>query len=145
LTKSISAIGKLDIVWLSGIGEKGHIQTSQLERTNPSSETIKILIEEIPTQVYASMIFKIKFRLINCSIKVVEPMLNFQNSQNQDIIWLGLSSKNLGKLEQSQSVELEMRLFPTKPGLYSIPLIKVVDLISKENYDYKELAFVNII
>lgn len=31
--KSISAIGKLDIVWISGIGERGHIQTSQLERT----------------------------------------------------------------------------------------------------------------
>ena len=33
LAKSVSAIGKLDIVWLSGIGEKGHIQTSKLERT----------------------------------------------------------------------------------------------------------------
>lgn len=33
LIKAITSIGKLDIVWLSGIGEKGHIQTSQLERT----------------------------------------------------------------------------------------------------------------
>ena len=33
LIKAITTIGKLDIVWLSGIGEKGHIQTSQLERT----------------------------------------------------------------------------------------------------------------
>lgn len=30
--KSVTAIGKLDIVWISGIGEKGHLQTSQLER-----------------------------------------------------------------------------------------------------------------
>lgn len=33
LIKAITSIGKLDIVWVSGIGEKGHIQTSQLERT----------------------------------------------------------------------------------------------------------------
>lgn len=30
---SITAFGKLDIVWVSGIGEKGRIQTYQLEKT----------------------------------------------------------------------------------------------------------------
>lgn len=33
LLKSINVIGKLDIIWYSGIGEKGHIQTSQLEKS----------------------------------------------------------------------------------------------------------------
>ena len=32
LLKNVTTIGKLDIVWSSGIGEKGHLQTSQLER-----------------------------------------------------------------------------------------------------------------
>lgn len=83
--KSISTIGKLDIVWISGIGERGHIQTSQLEKsvipgpgvqsvkTNPdlsiqpsSCENIKILIEKIPSQIELKTIFKVKFRLVNC-------------------------------------------------------------------------------
>lgn len=32
LLKSVTVIGKLDIRWTSGIGCKGHLQTSQLER-----------------------------------------------------------------------------------------------------------------
>lgn len=75
----------------------------------------------------------------------MEPVLNFINSDNQNIFWLGLSTKNIGQLDQAQSAQVEMRLFPTKTGLFSIPVMKVSDLISKENYDYKELAFVNII
>ena len=74
-------------------------------------------------------------------------MLNFINTDNQNIHWLGLTSKNLGILCKSQSVNVEMRLFSVdkSSGRCAIPLIKVVDLLSKENYEFKELAFVNII
>lgn len=30
--KNVTTIGKLDIKWTSGLGEEGHLQTSQLER-----------------------------------------------------------------------------------------------------------------
>lgn len=145
LIKAITTIGKLDIVWLSGIGEKGHIQTSQLERTTSSGDSIKIFVDEIPTQVYINTIFKVKFRIVNCSSKEVEPTLHFVNTEHQNIQWLGLANKTLQQLKQSESADVEMRLYPTKAGLFSIPLVKVADFISKENYDYKELAFVNII
>lgn len=82
-----------------------------------------------------------------CSLKDVEPTLHFINSNNesQTIQWLGISSKNLGQLKQAESKEVEMRLFPAKAGLFSIPLVKVTDCISKENYDYKELASVKVL
>lgn len=32
ILKNTTEIGKLDIIWVTGIGEKGHLQTSQLER-----------------------------------------------------------------------------------------------------------------
>ena len=32
ILKNLTEIGKLDIVWVTGIGERGHLQTSQLER-----------------------------------------------------------------------------------------------------------------
>lgn len=122
-----------------------------------------MFVEEIPTQVYTNTIFKVKFRIVNCrqvlfllsilylleklhfSSKEVEPTLYFVNSEHQNIQWLGLASKTLKQLKQSESANVEMRLYPTKAGLFSIPLVKVADFISKENYDYKELAFVNII
>ncbi len=75
----------------------------------------------------------------------MEPTLHFVNTEHQNIQWLGLANKTLQQLKQSESADVEMRLYPTKAGLFSIPLVKVADFISKENYDYKELAFVNII
>lgn len=32
LSKNVTSIGKLDIVWRTGMGERGRLQTSQLER-----------------------------------------------------------------------------------------------------------------
>ncbi|KAI2801017.1 hypothetical protein RDWZM_003932 [Blomia tropicalis] len=143
--KSISAIGKLDIVWISGIGERGHIQTSQLERTTPNSETIKIFVEDIPTQVYSRTIFSVKLRIINCSLKSIEPKIELINSKHENILWLGQANRNLGPMSEAQSIEVELKLFPTKIGLHSIPLIKVIDSISSECCDFRDLASVNIV
>ncbi|KAH9521307.1 Trafficking protein particle complex subunit 13 [Dermatophagoides farinae] len=144
ILKSVNTIGKLDIIWYSGIGEKGHIQTSQLER-NATVENIKVYIEDIPTQTKLKEIFRIKFRIINFSSKTVEPLVNYVNDENQNILWLGLSSKNLGELKQSQSIEVQMNLYPIKIGLFSIPIIKITDMITQKIIEFKDLASVNII
>lgn len=72
-------------------------------------------------------------------------MVNFINDKNQNILWLGLSSKNCGELKQAQSIEMQMNLYPVKVGLYSIPMIKIMDLITNESFEYKDLASVDII
>ncbi|OTF83674.1 hypothetical protein BLA29_004922, partial [Euroglyphus maynei] len=77
--------------------------------------------------------------------KTVEPLVNFVNDENQNILWLGLSSKNLGELKQSQSIEVQMNLYPVKVGLFSIPVIKITDLITQKFTEFKDLASVDII
>lgn len=72
-------------------------------------------------------------------------MVNFVNDENQNILWLGLSSKNLGELKQSQSIEVQMNLYPVKIGLFSIPVIKITDLITQKFIEFKDLASVDII
>lgn len=64
MLNSINAFGKLDIIWYSAIGEKGHIQTSQLEKSL-EKKNFKIYIDEIPCQTELKKIFKIKFRIVN--------------------------------------------------------------------------------
>lgn len=72
-------------------------------------------------------------------------MVNYVNDENQNILWLGLSSKNLGELKQSQSIEVQMNLYPIKIGLFSIPIIKITDMITQKIIEFKDLASVNII
>ena len=66
LLKTVTVIGKLDIVWMSGIGCHGHLQTSQLERMAPSYKEIKLTVQTIPSQVALKKIFHLKIKLTNC-------------------------------------------------------------------------------
>lgn len=66
LLKSVTVIGKLDIVWMSGIGCNGHLQTSLLERMAPSYKDIKLTVVSIPSMVMIKQIFDIVIKLTNC-------------------------------------------------------------------------------
>jgi len=140
----VTAIGKLDIVWKSGIGEVGHLQTSQLERMPPSYGDIKLTIERIPSKVKHKSKFNITFRIINCCEQTVEPTVTFDNSSpNQAILWLGISGGSLGKLEASSSVDFELTAYPIKKGLHSLSPIRIKD--SKNvNFEFDEMAHVYI-
>ncbi|UXI17861.1 Ribonuclease Z [Sarcoptes scabiei] len=144
LLKSINVIGKLDIIWYSGIGEKGHIQTSQLEKSI-SSDNLKIYIDEIPTETQTKNIFKIKLRIVNYSLKTIEPLISFINDEKQKIFWLGQCDRNLGEMKQFQSLELLLNLYPIKLGLHSIPSIKILDQLTNECFEFRELASINVI
>ena len=47
LLKTVTNIGKLDIRWTSGVGCKGHLQTSQLERMVNGLELISDILSNI--------------------------------------------------------------------------------------------------
>ncbi|CAG2183831.1 unnamed protein product, partial [Oppiella nova] len=64
--KNLTEIGKLDIIWVTGIGERGHLQTSQLERMPPNYGDMKLMIERIESKASLKSKFEVTFRLINC-------------------------------------------------------------------------------
>lgn len=66
--KSLSGatnIGKLDIVWRSNLGEKGRLQTSQLQRMGPGYGDIRLSIVEMNNIVVLETLFTLKCKLIN--------------------------------------------------------------------------------
>lgn len=143
ILKNLTAIGKLDIVWITGIGERGHLQTSQLERMAPSFGDMKLMIEQIPSRVNLKSKFNITLRLINCCGRIVEPLLIFDNLElNQALLWLGISGRSLGQLEPSNFVDFELSLYPIKKGMHSLPRIKIIDSFLKNDYEFDEIAFV---
>jgi hypothetical protein len=143
LLRTITVIGKLDIMWTSGVGSKGHLQTSQLERMGPAYSDVKLSITKIPSIVRMKEKFYFTCRISNCSDQDRELYLYFDNSQaNQSILWLGISGKSLGVIASGQSVDIVMTGYPIKQGLAPVPKIRITDGNSQQEYNYEEIAYV---
>ena len=63
--RGVTNIGKLDIVWRTNMGDKGRLQTSQLQRMAPNHGDVRLVIEEIPSLVELDKAFEIGAKLIN--------------------------------------------------------------------------------
>jgi hypothetical protein len=145
LLKTITVIGKLDIMWTSGVGCKGHLQTSQLERMGPNYSDIRLTITKIPSQVQLRQRFNLTCKITNCCDYEMEPFLFYDNlAKDQSILWLGLSGSSLGKLGPSQSVEVVLSGYPIKTGLCPIPCLKLSESNLRNSFSFEEPAFVYV-
>ncbi|XP_054162614.1 trafficking protein particle complex subunit 13-like [Oppia nitens] len=143
ILKNLTEIGKLDIVWVTGIGERGHLQTSQLERMTPVYGDLKLIIESIESKVKLKTKFDIIFRLINCCNRSIEPILSFDNlGTNQALLWLGISGQSLGPLKPSSFVDFELSVYPIECNLHCLPTLKITDSYLKIDYKFDEIASV---
>ncbi|XP_050295166.1 trafficking protein particle complex subunit 13 [Anthonomus grandis grandis] len=139
--KSLSGatnIGKLDIVWRSNLGEKGRLQTSQLQRMGPDFGDIRLSITELPNFVMLEQLFTFKAKLTNNGERTVDFMLHLENTEN--IAWCDISGIKLDPLPPHSCKILEFKCIPLVPGLRTISGIKLVDTFLKRTYPYDELG-----
>lgn len=145
LLKTITVIGKLDIIWTSGVGCKGHLQTSQLERMGPNYSDIRLTITKIPSEVEYKKKFNLTCKITNCCDYEMEPLLLFDNlTKNQSILWLGISGSSLGKLAPGSSVDVVLSAYPVKTGLCPIPCLKLSEANLRNSFNFEEPAFVYV-
>ena len=60
-------IGKLDIIWRTNMGDRGRLQTSQLQRMTPGHGDVRFNVESIPSIVKVNEAFKMTCCIINNS------------------------------------------------------------------------------
>lgn len=58
-------LGKLDIAWRTNMGDRGRLQTSQLQRMAPNHGDVRFVIDRIPSIVLIDHAFKIQGRIVN--------------------------------------------------------------------------------
>lgn len=170
LLRGVTNIGKLDIVWKTNMGEKGRLQTSQLQRMAPGYGDIRVTVDSIPDVVYLGVVFTIHLLVTNCSERTMDLMLNLQNErQNRGtglssqavqglgdgisspntsapaLVWTGVSGRQFGKLPSKSSLHLELALIPSAPGLHAISGLRLVDTFLKRTYEHDEIAQVLVI
>eukprot|EP00069_Balaena_mysticetus_P002862 bmy_16269T0 len=66
IIKGVTVIGKLDIVWKTNLGERGRLQTSQLQRMAPGYGDVRLSLEAIPDTVNLEEPFHITCKITNC-------------------------------------------------------------------------------
>jgi hypothetical protein len=59
--------GKLDIVWRTNMGDRGRLQTSQLQRISPNHGDIRFNIEKVTNIAILNQVFHINCCIFNNS------------------------------------------------------------------------------
>ncbi|XP_043496995.1 trafficking protein particle complex subunit 13 [Polistes fuscatus] len=136
-------IGKLDIVWKSNLGERGRLQTSQLQRMAPEYGDLRVVMKDIPLKVYLEEQVNLKCHIINTSERSMDLLLSLESSDS--IAWCGISDKIIGTLKPGSSIDVPLSLIPLDTGITIISGLKLMDTFLKRVYDYDDLAqiFVN--
>ncbi|NXG80956.1 TPC13 protein, partial [Baryphthengus martii] len=141
--KGVTVIGKLDIVWKTNLGERGRLQTSQLQRMAPGYGDVRLSLETIPDTVNLEEPFDITCKITNCSERTMDLVLEMCNTNA--IHWCGVSGRQLGKLHPSSSLHLALTLLSSVQGLQSVSGLRLTDTFLKRTYEYDDIAQVCVV
>uniref|UniRef100_A0A8C7A5M3 Trafficking protein particle complex subunit 13 n=1 Tax=Nothoprocta perdicaria TaxID=30464 RepID=A0A8C7A5M3_NOTPE len=141
--KGVTVIGKLDIVWKTNLGERGRLQTSQLQRMAPGYGDVRLSLETIPDTVSLEEPFNITCKITNCSERTMDLVLEMCNTSS--IHWCGVSGRQLGKLHPSSSLHLALTLLSSVQGLQSVSGLRLTDTFLKRTYEYDDIAQVCVV
>uniref|UniRef100_A0A8B9HCE5 Trafficking protein particle complex 13 n=1 Tax=Astyanax mexicanus TaxID=7994 RepID=A0A8B9HCE5_ASTMX len=141
--KGVTVIGKLDIVWKTNLGERGRLQTSQLQRMAPGYGDVRLSLEYIPDTVNLEEPFDITCKITNCSERTMDLVLEMCNTRS--VHWCGVSGRQLGKLCPSASLSIPLKLLSSVQGLQSISGLRLTDTFLKRTYEYDDIAQVCVV
>ncbi|CAL4071524.1 unnamed protein product [Meganyctiphanes norvegica] len=137
--RQATAIGKLDIVWRTNMGDRGRLQTSQLQRMPPQYGDVRVCVEEINNVVLLEEPFSVALSITNICERVLELHAEFLGGGG-GTEWSGISSRSLEMLQPGQATQITLSLLPLQTGLQTIAGIRLTDTFLKRTYDYENLA-----
>ncbi|KAG8181663.1 hypothetical protein JTE90_009825 [Oedothorax gibbosus] len=140
LVKNVASIGKLDIVWRTCMGERGRLQTSQLERMAPGYGEIRLIITEIPSIVSLEKPFPVTIKIINACDRSLDLLLSLKNSFSNGILWHGISGQKFNNLEKGAFVTVSLEAIPVRPGLQGVSGLVVKELFLKRIYNFVDIT-----
>ena len=126
ITDKVNAIGKLDIVWKSSLGERGRLQTSQLQRVFSPQRDLILKVISAPNELLEMKQFIITCTLTNLSDRTKSLNVDFDSNQT-NVLWLGISGYKGGKISPKESKQLVFTLLPVCPGLQAVGGLLVTD------------------
>jgi len=139
--RSATNIGKLDIIWRTTMGDRGRLQTSQLQRQPPVLNDLKLIVEKVPDISSVDKPFDATIKLLNTTTKrEMELQLDLDSSTPEGYCWLGTTKTKLGSLLGSTKIDLKLSIFPIRTGLINISGIRITDLNKGEKFIFNDIA-----
>ncbi|KAI9255737.1 hypothetical protein BDA99DRAFT_427555, partial [Phascolomyces articulosus] len=144
IARTTNALGKLDIVWRSSMGDLGRLQTSQLTRKAPLLDDVEVqpfwLKKGEAADVTLETPFQLGIRIRNHSSQHMKLVLSSVKTKMGSVLLSGLSTRNLGEVAANQSTETQLEFFPLTPGLQRVGGLRVVDLLTGYTKDIDHLC-----
>eukprot|EP00096_Caligus_rogercresseyi_P014435 TRINITY_DN6954_c0_g1_i1.p1 TRINITY_DN6954_c0_g1~~TRINITY_DN6954_c0_g1_i1.p1 ORF type:complete len:432 (+),score=87.16 TRINITY_DN6954_c0_g1_i1:52-1296(+) len=138
LLRSVIAIGKIDVIWRTNLGERGRIKTSQLLRTPPVLNDIQFLIESCPSVVMLHQVFNISAKIFNNSERTLELEALCVDKNKSRLMWSGSTAQKLGLLQPDGCLEFTLSVVPLDTGLQVISGIRILDNLLKRTYEFDD-------
>jgi len=142
--KGATNIGKLDIIWRSNFGERGRLQTSQLQRLAPSHGDLRFNVESVPNVVLLDKAFKITCCIFNNSERTVDLELTLENVNKPKMLWSGSCSRKLGLIEPAGSTEVELEVVARDTALQLLSGVRITDSLLMRSYQFDELCHIYV-
>merc|ERR1712223_336242 len=137
-------IGKMDIIWRTNMGDRGRLQTSQLQRMTPNHGDVRFNVESIPSIVRVNEAFKLTCTIMNNSDRTLDLELSLESVNKPKTLWTGSTSRKLGLIEPSGSPEIVLECVPQDTALQIISGVKLTDTSLKRTYDFDNICHVYV-
>lgn len=138
-------IGKLDILWRSNLGERGRLQTSQLERSPIKYGDIRLTVVEAKNVVRIGDLFDFMCRITNTSERTMDLQLKLIARPQLGCDYTGTMDFSIGSIEAEQSKDVRLSVNPVKIGLISVSQLQLTDVFLKRTYEFEDIVQVLVV
>ncbi len=115
--------------------------SSQLQQ----DRTLSVVFTQIPEQIYLERPFTVTLELVNRGTKPIVPSLTVLKHKVQGLMIMGQYELVTNRLLPKSSTSLQLTLFPLKPGVQKLPLLRVVDTLTDKIYDFNNILTVTVL
>jgi len=143
--KLVTNIGKLDIVWRTGLCDRGRLQTSQLQRLPPNTGEVRLTFLHAPSYALLNTPFPLVLRLENNCERTVELDLSLKKEGGGKLTWGGVVERSLGLVEPGGSTEVQVEVVLHCTGLQTLQGIHCRDTLLKRSYCFNDQCQVYVV
>ncbi|XP_052896210.1 probable trafficking protein particle complex subunit 13 homolog [Anopheles moucheti] len=143
--KAANNIGKLDIVWRSNLGERGRLQTSQLQRCALEYSDLRLSVIEANSTVRIGEGFNFRCRVTNTSERSMDLLMSLNTKAKPGCGYTGVTEFALGAIEPGQMKEFSLTVCPVRLGLIAISALQLTDVFTKRKYEFDNFLQVFVV
>jgi hypothetical protein len=140
-----TSLGRVKLSWRTHFGGQGVFLSEPFVINLQQDRTLSVVFTQIPEQIYLERPFTVTLELVNRGTKPIVPSLTVLKHKVQGLMIMGQYELVTNRLLPKSSASLQLTLFPLKPGVQKLPLLRVVDTLTDKIYDFNNILTVTVL